>query len=76
MPQARAASETTMNRVQEFLMWSQRRKNHASENANIDLVAPRGADGSKLAVSVCTRVASVQPSTNSRQVLSEGRPVP
>jgi hypothetical protein len=53
-----------MNRLKQFLMWPRRRKNHTSESANIGLVALRSADGSKLAVSVCERVASVQFSTN------------
>ena len=79
MPQAKAAAEATMNTragAKWLFMRNWRRKNHASERSAIGLTPPPRADGSKLAVSVRERVVLVQTSTNSRDVLSEGRPVP
>ena len=48
------------------------RKNHASESARIGLVALRGVDGRKLAVSDAEPGPFGQTSTNSREVLSQG----
>ena len=76
VPQASAETERMMSRGKQFIMLCRRGKNHASDRSAIGFTPPRGADGSKLAVSVCELVVFVQLSTNSRGVLSEGRPVP